>query len=298
MSSRADHVAGRVGIVTVVYRSDDVLPGLLDSLDAAVGEPYALAIADNLPGEGSLTQRLADEHSAVYVPLPSNPGYGGAINAAVAALPASVEWIVVSNPDVVYRPGSIGELVRAADADDSIGATGPAVENADGTIYPSARSIPSLRTGIGHAIFGSIWAKNPWTTAYRDGHAAAGQTRDVGWLSGSCLVVRLSAFERIGGFDEGYFMYFEDVDLGYRLGKAGYRSVYVPTARAMHSGAHSTQVDSSRMVRAHHDSAKRFLAKKYRGWYLWPVRAVLSVGLDARAAITVRRLARSRPATP
>lgn len=289
MTSRVDSAAARVGIVTVVYRSDDVLPGLLGSLPAAVSGPFALAIADNLPAEGSLAHRLAAQHEAHYVPLPSNPGYGAAINAAVAALPASVEWVVVSNPDVVYRADSIAELVRAAEADDTIGATGPAVENADGTIYPSARSIPSLRTGIGHALFGSIWAKNPWTTAYRDGNAAPGKTRDVGWLSGSCFVVRRSAFERIGGFDEGYFMYFEDVDLGYRLGKAGYRSVYVPTARALHTGAHSTQGDSSRMVRAHHNSAKRFLAKKYQGWYLWPVRAALSVGLDARAAITIRR---------
>ena len=297
MSSAAETRAQRVGVVTVVYRSDDVLPGLLDSLAAAVGEPFALAVADNLPTEESTAEQLAAQHAGRYVPLPSNPGYGGAINAAVAALPASVTWIVVSNPDVVFRAGSIGELVRAAEADETIGATGPAVENADGTIYPSARSIPSLRTGIGHALFGSIWAKNPWTAAYRDAHATAGEMRDVGWLSGSCLVVRRSAFDRIDGFDEGYFMYFEDVDLGYRLGKAGFRSVYVPTARAMHTGAHSTHVDSSRMVRAHHVSAKRFLGKKYCGWYLWPVRAVLSIGLDARAAITVRRLARSRPAS-
>lgn len=289
MTNRPDRAAPTVGIVTVAYRSDDVLPLLLDSLPAAVGGAFVVAIADNLPADGSTVERLAMEHGARYVPLPSNPGYGAAINAAVAALPASVQWIVVSNPDVVYRSGAISELVRAANADDTIGATGPAVENADGTIYPSARSIPSLRTGIGHALFGSIWVKNPWTTAYRDGNAAPGKSRDVGWLSGSCFVVRRSAFERIGGFDEEYFMYFEDVDLGYRLGTAGYRSVYVPTARAVHSGAHSTQDDSSRMVRAHHTSAKRFLAKKYRGWYLWPVRAALSVGLDARAAITVRR---------
>ncbi len=297
MTSRTDASAGRMGIVTVVYGSDDVLPGLLNSLSAAVDEAYVLAIADNHPAVGATARRLADQHAARYVPLPSNPGYGAAVNAAVAELPASVEWIVISNPDVVYRAGSLSELMRVAEADETIGATGPAVENADGTIYPSARAIPSLRTGIGHAILGPIWAKNPWTAAYRDGHAATGEIRDVGWLSGSCLVVRRSAFDRIGGFDEGYFMYFEDVDLGYRLGKAGYRSVYVPGARAMHTGAHSTQADSSRMVKAHHKSAKRFLAKRYRGWYLWPVRAALSIGLDVRAAITVRRLARQNLAT-
>lgn len=290
MSSRADPAARRVGVVTVAYRSDGVLPGLLDSLADAVDEPFELVIVDNLPAEGETARWLAEQHGGHYLPLPANPGYGGAINAAVTSLPASVTWIVVSNPDVVYRPGSIAELVRTADADESIAAAGPAVENVDGTIYPSARSVPSLRTGIGHALLGSIWTKNPWTMAYRDAGSAPGDRRDVGWLSGSSFVVRRAAFERIGGFDEGYFMYFEDVDLGYRLSKAGYRNVYVPTARALHTGAHSTNADSARMVRAHHDSAKRFLAKKYNGWYLWPLRAALSVGLDARALITIRRL--------
>ncbi|OYX59358.1 MAG: hypothetical protein B7Y93_00420 [Micrococcales bacterium 32-70-13] len=298
MTRRAESVDARVAVVTVVFHSDEVLPGLLDSLPAAVGEPFELAIADNAPVERSTAQRLALKHAAHYIALPANPGYGAAVNTAVARLAPAVQWVVVSNPDVVFREGAISALVRAAESDDAIGATGPAVENADGTIYPSARAIPSLRTGIGHALFASIWSQNPWTTAYRDAHAGAGETRDVGWLSGSCLVVRRSAFDRVGGFDEGYFMYFEDVDLGYRLGQAGYRNVYVPAARAEHVGAHSTQIESSRMVRAHHDSAKRFLGKKYQGWHLWPVRAALSIGLDARAAITIWRLSKSRPATP
>lgn len=298
MSSAPENPSPRIGIVTVVYRSNDVLPALLDSLADAVGEPFSLAIADNLPGEGSSAEKLAQENGGVYLPLESNPGYGAAINVAVEALPASVSWIVVSNPDVVYRPGSIAELVSVAAADDSIGATGPAVENIDGSLYPSARSVPSLRTGIGHALFGLVWANNPWTIAYVDGRASTGEQRDVGWLSGSCFVISRSAFESVEGFDERYFMYFEDVDLGYRLGKAGFRSVYVPTARALHTGAHSTDGDSARMVRAHHDSAKRFLATKYQGWYLAPLRAILSLGLDARAAITVQRISRLHQARP
>jgi N-acetylglucosaminyl-diphospho-decaprenol L-rhamnosyltransferase len=290
MSSRAPSAATHIGVATVAYRSDEVLPAMLGSLAAAVGGPYALAIADNLPGQASLARQLADDHGGAYVPLAANPGYGAAINAAVAALPASVAWIVVSNPDVVYRPHSIATLIRVAEESGAIGAAGPAVENADGSLYPSARSIPSLRTGVGHAVFAPIWLNNPWSRAYRNSNAAPGERRDVGWLSGSCLVIRRSAFDAVGGFDERYFMYFEDVDLGYRLSKAGYRSVFVPEARALHTGAHSTDGDSALMVRAHHNSAKRFIATKYRGWYLWPLRHVLSVGLDVRAAITVRQI--------
>src|SRR5690606_10093760 len=105
---------------------------------------------------------------------------------------------------------------------------GPRVLNEDGTTYPSARAVPSLRTGVGHALFTNLWTANPWSRRYRDDLAPADEARDAGWLSGSCVLVRRRAFDELGGFDEGYFMYFEDVDLGYRLGKAGYRNVYEP----------------------------------------------------------------------
>lgn len=291
MTTDASDTAERVGVVTVAYRSEGVLPGLLASLPGAISEPYATVIADNLPSEGE-ARALAESHGATYIPLAHNPGYGGAVNAAVSALPSSVEWIVVTNPDVEFRAGSIDALLATGDADERIGAVGPAVENADGTVYPSARAIPSLRTGIGHALFANVWKSNPWTAAYRDGATASGERRDVGWLSGSCLVVRRSAFERIGGFDDGYFMYFEDVDLGHRLGRAGFRSVYEPAARALHTGAHSTGAESARMVQAHHESAKRFIRGKYRAWYLWPVRAMLTTGLSLRSAVMTRTVGR------
>ena len=107
--------------------------------------------------------------------------------------------------------------------------------------------------------------------------------RPVGWLSGSCLLVRRSAFDAIGGFDEGYFMYFEDVDLGYRLGKAGWGNLYEPTAVVTHIGGRSTASVRSSMLRTHHRSAGRFLQQKYRGWHLAPLRWTLRVGLELRA---------------
>jgi N-acetylglucosaminyl-diphospho-decaprenol L-rhamnosyltransferase len=104
--------------------------------------------------------------------------------------------------------------------------------------------------------------------------------------------VRRSAFEQIGGFDEGYFMYFEDVDLGFRFGKAGFRNVYDPAAEVTHSGAHATGRDGGLMIRAHHASARRFLERKYPGVLLWPVRVVLRAGLRVRSDLITRRLER------
>jgi len=279
-----------VGIVTVAYRSNHVLDGFLDSCRAAGAGALSIVIVDNAPGGQDDASGLAAAHGADYIALPQNPGYGGAVNAGVRALPDAVDWVMISNPDVVLAPGAIDLLRAAGEADPAIGAVGPAVLNPDGSVYPSARAVPSLRTGIGHALFVNLWQRNPWTLAYRRETGASDQARDAGWLSGSCLLVRRSAFDAIGGFDEGYFMYFEDVDLGFRLGRAGYRNVYEPSATVTHVGAHSTGSESARMVAAHHASARRFLSKKYAGWWLWPVRAVLRVGLAIRSRAIQRRL--------
>jgi N-acetylglucosaminyl-diphospho-decaprenol L-rhamnosyltransferase len=281
-----------VGVVTVAYRSNRVLVGFLDSVPAASASPVEVVVVDNAPGSADDASAPAAAQNAGYVALPSNPGYGGAVNAGVRALTAAVDWVLISNPDVVLAPGAVDALRERGDADPAIGAVGPAVLNPDGSVYPSARAVPSLRTGVGHALFANLWQRNPWTLAYRRETDPSDESRDAGWLSGSCVLVRRSAFEAIGGFDEGYFMYFEDVDLGFRLGKAGYRNVYEPAARVTHVGAHSTGGESARMVRAHHESARRFLSKKYTGWWLWPVRVTLRVGLALRSRAITRRLRR------
>ncbi len=277
----------RVALVVVAYRSDRVLRELLASVSAASAHPVAVVVVDNLPSEGN-TRELAAQHGAVYVEQPQNPGYGGGMNAGVAALPSSVDWVLICNPDLELLPGSIDALVAVGESDPRIGSVGPAVLNTDRSVYPSARGVPSLRTGVGHALFVTVWQQNPWTAKYRH-DADTGEQRDAGWLSGSCLLVRRSAFDELGGFDEGYFMYFEDVDLGYRLGLAGWRNVYAPQAQVIHTGAHSTTTESERMIRAHHASARRFLARKYSaGWLFW-LRWSLSAALHVREAWVVRR---------
>jgi len=280
----------RAAIVTVSYGSAGVLAGFLDSVHDVSVAPILVIVADNKSEGDPAVEALAKLHRVEYLPLGTNRGYGGAINAAVESLPESVDWILVSNPDVSLTPGALDVMIAVGEADASVGSVGPTILTAEGEIYPSARSVPSLRTGIGHALFVNIWAGNPWTSAYRNGSKSTVEARDAGWLSGACVLVRRTAFTELGGFDTGFFMYFEDVDLGYRLGKLGYRNVYEPSAQVVHTGAHSTTSDSARMAQAHHDSARRFLNKKYAGWWLWPVRVALTVGLGLRSRFVRRSL--------
>ncbi|MCU1419782.1 MAG: glycosyltransferase family 2 protein [Mycetocola sp.] len=280
-------VGPRIAVVTVSYGSEDVLPAFLGSLSAASAHRLLVIVADNKADES--LKPLVAEYGARHLPMPKNLGYGGAINAAVATLPESIQWILVSNPDLVISPGSVDVLEAAGEEDQRIGSVGPVTMTPDGQVYPSARTVPSLRTGVGHALFANFWRGNPWTKAYRNDSSAPPHRRDAGWLSGSCVLVRRSAFAEVGGFDPEFFMYFEDVDLGYRLGKHGYRNVYEPEAQVTHTGAHSTTSDSHRMIAAHHESARRFLNKKYSGAALWPVRAALTIGLNVRSALMRRK---------
>ena len=281
-------ILSRAAVITVSYGSDEVLPGLLASVPGAAHETATdLVVVDNLPDDDAVAG-IAERFGARYLRLDSNRGYGGAMNAGAAELRPDVEWVLIANPDVELGEGTIDTLVRLGRSDPSIGSLGPAILTSEGTVYPSARSVPSLRNGIGHALFANIWSTNPWTRAYRRDAGPLDRQRDAGWLSGSCVLVRRSAFEAIGGFDEGFFMYFEDVDLGQRLGRNGFRNVYVPSVAAIHSGAHATKAHSAAMLRAHHASAKRFVALRYGAPHLWPVRAILTVGLSVRSRVVAR----------
>lgn len=284
----------RVAVVTVSYGSEDVLGPFLNSLIGATTAALQIVVADNKPSVGSNeVAALSSLARAQYLPLSSNQGYGHAINQAVRTLPDTIEWVVISNPDVTLHHGAIDVLLAAAGTAPSIAAIGPRILSADGQVYPSARAVPSLRSGIGHAIFSNFWPTNPWTRTYRRETHSDLVRRDAGWLSGACLMVRRSVLDQLNGFDESYFMYFEDVDLGYRIGKLGLRNVYEPSAVVVHTGAHSTSTEneSARMIRAHHTSAEKFLFKKYSGAALWPVRIALRVGLNVRARLESGRSA-------
>lgn len=269
-------------IVTVTHNTGAVLRDFLRSARAATAEPAEIIVVDNASADTRVERAASEEFHAEFLASNENLGYGGGIEAGLRHGSPDAQYLVIANPDVVFSPGSVDALVQVLQERPAGGSAGPRILNADGSVYPSARSLPSLRTGIGHALFGRIWKENPWTRRYRGVDYESDAVRPVGWLSGACLVVRRDAFEQVGGFDTSYFMYFEDVDLGARLSKAAWANLYAPTTSIVHTGAHSTSSASRRMEAVHHESAYRYLSRKYAGWHLLPVRAVLWVGLRAR----------------
>lgn len=271
-----------VTIVTVTYSSGDHLMAFLDSLPEATARPYRVVLVDNGSTDGA-PEKAAERSEIELIHSGGNVGYGRGANIGVDA--AATEWVVVVNPDIVWRPGSLDTLLNAGIRWPRGGAFGPAILTAEGDLYPSARALPSLGRGVGHALCGWWWPGNPWTRTYRQERGTPTEGA-VGWLSGSCLVLRREAFLAVHGFDPSYFMYFEDVDLGDRLGAAGWLNVYVPDAVVEHSGGHATSKAGDVMVREHHRSAYRYLARRYAGPGWLPVRLALRLGLGARSALS------------
>jgi len=288
-------------LVTVTYSPGPHLGRFLASLPLATDRSVSVLLADNGSIDGTPQAAVERYPNVRLFVTGANLGYGTAVNRAVAQLSkeggAADEWVLVANPDVQWGPGSIDALLDAAARWPRAATLGPLIREPDGSVYPSARHLPSLVRGGMHAVIGPIWRNNPWSTAYRQERLEPSE-RPVGWLSGSCLLLRRAAFEQVGGFDERYFMYFEDVDLGDRLQKAGWLNVYVPSAEVLHHKGHVTGRDPASNLAAHHKSTYIFLAERHSGWRRAPLRWTMRGALAARARLLVRssrrRLAEGR----
>lgn len=285
-----------VPVVTVTYSPGPHLERFLASLALATERPVEVLLADNGSTDGAPQAAVERYPNVRLFETGANFGYGTAVNLAVARLGdsgAADDWVIVANPDVQWGPGSIDALLDAANRWPRAGALGPLIWDPDGSVYPSARHLPSLVRGGMHAVIGPFWKRNPWTAAYHQERLEPTE-RPVGWLSGSCLLLRRSAFRQVGGFDERYFMYMEDVDLGDRLGRAGWQSVYVPSAEVLHHRGHSTGHDPASHLIAHHKSTYIFLADRHSGWWRAPLRWTLRASLELRSRLMVRSSLRSR----
>lgn len=286
--SGANESAAGVVVVTVLYHSSTVLPVFVRSARESAGStPIEIVAVNNSVDDAEQVRELAGMLDVRLIQASDNPGYGAGVNRAVETTDLSHRSVLIANPDVEFLGDAIAEMHRALRSSDAdVAAIGPRIVDADGTVYPSARRLPSISTGVGHAVLGTIAPSNPWTRRYRvlDDYT---HDRDSEWLSGACFMMKASWFERLGGFDTSYFMYFEDVDLGARIRSMSGRSRFLATATVRHSGAHSTSQSARLMIRAHHRSAAQYLSRRYPHWHQAPIRIALRFGLEVRSLLLI-----------
>jgi N-acetylglucosaminyl-diphospho-decaprenol L-rhamnosyltransferase len=240
-------------------------PALADCVASVLSqEPCPeIVVVDNASTDGSLAE-LGQLHPGVrIVHAGGNLGYARAANLGIAATGAPV--VAVLNPDTVLEPKTGLALKERLDAEPEVGAVGPQLHNTDGTVYPSARRVPSVADAVGHGLLFFVWRDNPFTRRYRETDADPTRPRDVDWVSGAAVWLRRDALDDIGGWDERYFMYVEDVDLCWRLRQAGWRVAYEPAGIVEHLLGVSTAGRPYRMIAEHHRSLLRFASVRFTG---------------------------------
>ncbi len=283
---------GSVAVVVVTYESSTDIGPCLDSFraDPAVG---AIVVVDSGSSDVDQTRSAVHARQGVrFESLDRNIGFGSACNRGAALTDEPL--LLFLNPDTIVGDRCVSLLAAtfAQQSSEHVAVVGPSVRNPDGSLYPSARVFPSMLTAAGHAFLGPIWPNNPFSSTYLrsfDGPE---------WISGTALAVRRHAFELVGGFDEQYFMYVEDVDLCWRLRQRGQYVAVCESAEVVHRIGGSSRHRPFAMIGHHHRSLWRFARRSSTGFERVALPFV-AVGLLTRsvAFVMLQAVHRRPPAT-
>ena len=269
-----------LSVVVVTFRSRDTLPSCLAALRASVPPATELHVVDNA-GDcevRALVERLWP--SARVTVNAVNRGFGAAVNQAARA--ARGEAILLLNPDAVVEPNAVPALRAALRSLPDAGAVAPVILGPSGA--PDLTCYPFLTLGT------VIWRHlqlirlfpNAVLGRYRRRTLAGGEPFAVDWAQGACRLIRRTVFEQIGGFDEDFFFYAEEVDLLLRAARAGWRTYLVPAARVRHAeGASSTRVVPLKLA-SHYLSKVVYFEKHHAPATRFALRAVLLADLALR----------------
>jgi N-acetylglucosaminyl-diphospho-decaprenol L-rhamnosyltransferase len=285
-ATAGEPAAPLVSAIVVNYNSGDLLRRCVESLRAAGVED--VVVVDNASFDGSAEGLGSGDPALRLVRAGSNLGYGAGAN--LGARSARGETLLICNPDLDLEPEAVKILSAALAEHDEVAVVGPQILTPEGERYPSARSFPTLVESLGHGFVGLFSEDNPWTRRYKHLDLEPTESCGVDWVSGACALVRREAFESVGGFDEAYFMYVEDVDLCWRLRRAGWSVLYEPAAVVTHVQGASTALHRYRMLAAHHRSMWRFARLTSRGRERLAL-PLVAAGLAARLAVSSGKLA-------
>jgi len=268
MHSKVDD-DGRVSVIIVNWNGERFLERCLLALMAQTVRPYEIILVDNASTDRSL--EIARQFPSVRLITPGkNTGFAQGNNLAIAAASKECQWIALINPDAFAEPRWLEALLLAAESNRGFDVFASKLINAGN---------PTLLDGAGDAyhVSGLVWRMGHGMRVPADTEG----DREIFSACAAAALYRRSALHEIGGFDEDYFCYVEDVDLGFRLRLAGYRCLYVPRSVAHHVGSGTTggQHGDFALYHGHRNLVWTFVKDMpgYLFWLLLPLHVLLNL---------------------
>lgn len=271
----------RLAVAIVSFNGCEDLRRCLDSVIAAA--PAEVVVVDNASSDGSVELVRATYPDVRLIANEINRGYGAAANQAIAA--SATPATLLLNSDTIIAPDTPTTLGGYLADHPAVAVVGPRLVNADGSLQRSTYAFPSAadmlfgESGL-HLLVRSVplLRERFWRTWSHD------QSRAVPWLLGAALAIRRAPFDAVGGFDEGFFMYGEEVDLCRRLAAEGFETHYTPGTTVVHLGGSSTRREAQAMRREYLVSMRRYLRRHEPDRSAAAVLAVLRAAVMARLA--------------
>ncbi|MFQ5450715.1 MAG: glycosyltransferase family 2 protein [Nitrospinaceae bacterium] len=242
-----------LSFIIVNYRNSDTLPDCLDSIyQTARGIDFEVIVIDNNSGDAGLEKVEERFPRARFIKNPANAGFAKANNQAAGLSRGDV--LLFLNPDARLTDEAVTGMWAHLRSHPGIGVLGPKVLNPDGNLQYSCRRFPTLWTGLfnRYSLGSRLFPGNRFTSRYLMTDFDHEKTREVDWLSGCCMMIPRKIFREVGGFDEHYFLFNEDVDLCQTLKQQGYRVIYFPHARVFHHiGSSRGKTDTQIIIKRH-----------------------------------------------
>ena len=251
----------KLSIVIVSWNTKDLLEACLRSVYTyPLEQPFEVWVVDNQSKDDTVAMVRSQFPQVELIASEENLGFAGGNNRAIPHCQG--EYILLLNPDTELKPGALNALVAFMDAHPEAGAAGSRLLNADGTLQPSCHPRPTLSREFWRMFY--LDAVVPYGS-YDMSKWQLDQPREVDVLMGASLLLRKSVLDKVGLLDEGYFMYSEEVDLCFRLQKAGWRLFWVPQSQVVHYWGQSAKQVLAEMFLQLYRGKLRFFRKHY-GW--------------------------------
>jgi len=281
-----------LSVVIVSYNVSSYLRQALVSLRPATeGIACEIIVVDNASSDGSTAMVRHEFRDVRLIASDNNEGYPAACNKGILA--SAGKFILILNPDTVVEPDAVKKALAFMQSHPDAGAAGARMADGKGNFLPeSKRGFPSpLASLFRFTGLGRLFPRSSFFNAYYAGHLPENEVCKADILTGAFMLLRRDALDAAGLFDTDFFMYGEDIDLCWRIRKAGYFNYYLPDVRITHFKGKSALQDEESSLR-HFYGAMNIFASKHlsQGWHL-PVRiAVRLIESGALISLRIRRL--------